>query len=260
MNLNLSGKTVIVTGSSSGIGAAIAQAAYAEGCNVMLHGTQEAVLAEKAAQLGERASWVAADLADVNAASIIATKTKEVFGTIDAVVNNAGVFPRSSIDTDVPSQFDHVFHINVRSPLMLIQELVTVCRAESKAGTVVNIGSINAHCGAPFLLMYAMSKGSLMTMTRNLGDALGVENIRVNQLNVGWTYTEGERKIQKDAGAPDDWQDHLSPLAAPSGKLLQPEDVAAHAVFWLSPLSAPVNGTIHTVEQFPMTGRNRNSG
>ncbi|MFC7293063.1 SDR family oxidoreductase [Hirschia litorea] len=260
MDLQLAGKTIIVTGSSSGIGAAIAKAAYDEGANVMLHGTKEAVLQEKAAELGPRANWVAADLADVKSASVIANKTKDVFGTIDGLVNNAGVFPRSSVDTDVPEHFDFVFHVNVRSPLMLTQELVKVCREESKAGSVVNIGSINAHCGAPFLLMYAMSKGAMMTMSRNLGDALGIEKIRVNQLNVGWTYTEGERKIQADAGAPDDWQDHLSPLAAPSGKLLQPEDVAAHAVFWLSPLSAPVNGTIHTVEQFPMTGRNRNSG
>lgn len=197
MTYPLENKTIIVTGSSSGIGFAIAEAAYAAGANVMLHGTREDELEARADALGSRAQWVAADLADADCATQIADATRKAFGPIDGLVNNAGVFPRSTIESDVMEQFDWVFHINARAPVMLAQELVRDCRANGCGGSIVNIGSINAWCGADMLLIYSMSKGALMTMTRNLGDALGEDRIRVNQLNVGWTLTEGEKRSRK---------------------------------------------------------------
>lgn len=260
MTYPLENKTIIVTGSSSGIGFAIAEAAYAAGANVMLHGTREDELEARADALGSRAQWVAADLADADCATQIADATRKAFGPIDGLVNNAGVFPRSTIESDVMEQFDWVFHINARAPVMLAQELVRDCRANGCGGSIVNIGSINAWCGADMLLIYSMSKGALMTMTRNLGDALGEDRIRVNQLNVGWTLTEGEKKVQKAEGAPDDWHENISKAAAPRGHLLLPHEIANHAIFWLSEASAPVTGSVYEVEQYPVIGRNKVAG
>ncbi len=256
----LKGRTIIVTGSSSGIGLAIAKAVYDEGANIMLHGRNSDILSKLACELGSRSKWIAADLADEKSIDRITTATISEFGGIDGLVNNAGIFPRSTIDSDIIAQFDDVFHINTLAPLLLCQALVQDCRRRKVPGAIVNIGSINAYCGADMILVYSMSKGALMTMSRNLGDSLGKELIRVNQLNVGWTLTEGEKKIQKQMGSPDDWHLHLDEVSAPRGHLLMPVEIAQHAVFWLSDASAPVSGSVYEIEQYPVIGRNRAAG
>lgn len=260
MTVNLQDKAIIVTGSTSGIGAAIADAIIAAGGKVLLHGTREDLLKERAAKLGKNACWVVGDLARTESPALIASAAVKAFGRIDGLVNNAGIFPRSTIATANDADFDRIFHINARAPLMLIQEMVADCRQRKAPGVIVNIGSINAWCGGNDLLVYSMSKGALMTMTRNLGDALTEEGIRVNQLNVGWTLTDGEKIMQKQLGAPDDWHDHIPRGAAPRGSLLKPEEIARHAVFWLSEASAPVTGSVYEIEQYPVIGRNKIAG
>ena len=257
---DLSSFTVIITGASSGIGKAAARSIHAAGANVLLQGRRESALDQLAQELGERARYVVASLEDIEDVGAILQKAQQEFGGVNGLVNNAAIFPRSDIDADILGQFDDVFDVNVKAPLLLAQGVYRSCRALGRRGSIVNVGSINAYCGAPFLLIYAMSKGALMTMTRNLGDTLHEHGVRVNQLNVGWTYTEGEIEIQRQAGAPDDWQDKIAKTAAPSGQLLMPEDVARQIVFWLSEDSAPVSGTVLEVEQFPVIGRNRDSG
>jgi len=81
--------------------------------------------------------------------------------------------------------------------------------------------------------------------------------VRINQVNVGWTETENEHKLQRAEGRPEDWLDHIPPLFAPRGMILRPREVAAHVVFWLSHQSAPATGQAYEVEQYPVIGRNR---
>ncbi|MCK5425438.1 MAG: SDR family oxidoreductase [Emcibacter sp.] len=256
----LENKTILVTGSSSGIGYAIAKAALAAGANVMLHGSGADKLKEVAVDLGDKTRWIAADLSDPKAPEEMVQACLDAFGGIDGLVNNAGIFPRSTIDTAEDGDFDRIFHINTRAPLMLAKHFVANCRTRKAPGSIVNIGSINAWCGGNDLLVYSMSKGALMTMTRNLGDALSEENIRINQLNVGWTLTDGEKAMQKSLGAPDDWHENIPSIAAPSGQLLQPHEIANHVTFWLSDLSAPVTGSVYEIEQYPVIGRNKIAG
>jgi len=90
-----------------------------------------------------------------------------------------------------------------------------------------------------------------MTMSRNLGQALSKEGIRVNQLNVGWTLTESERKINAQVGKSADWEQSVSKLFAPQGHILRPEEIAKHVAFWVSDDSAPVSGAVYDVEQYP---------
>jgi NAD(P)-dependent dehydrogenase (short-subunit alcohol dehydrogenase family) len=250
----LDGRIVLVTGSSSGIGFAIAKGAIAQGAKVLVHGSSREKVSDAAHALGGVPSCVA-DLALPESAAALVAATLAAYGRIDAVVNNAGIFPRSDIATTDLALFDRILAINARAPLFITQHAVAAFRSQKSAGTIVNIGSVNAYSGQPDLLPYSMSKGALMTMTRNLGDALAPENIRVNQLNVGWTLTETEIETQRTAGRPDDWHKSVPPLFAPSGSILSPEMVAEHALFWLSDRSAPVTGQVYEVEQFPLIGR-----
>ena len=122
-------------------------------------------------------------------------------------------------------------------------------------GSVLNIGSVLAHCGQSNLAAYSISKGGLMTLTRNLADTLGPDRVRVNQMNVGWTLTDNEYQTKLSDGLRPDWPETLPPYAAPSGRLLMPEDIAEAALYWVSPASRPISGTVFEVEQYPMIGR-----
>jgi NAD(P)-dependent dehydrogenase (short-subunit alcohol dehydrogenase family) len=124
-------------------------------------------------------------------------------------------------------------------------------------GCVLNIGSVNAYCGEPNLFAYSISKGALMTLTRNLGDTLHREyGVRVNQINPGWVLTETERKRKKEHGLAEDWYRSLPPVYAPSGRIFLPEEIAAAAVYWLSDECGPASGQVMDIEQYPFIGRN----
>ena len=250
----LKNKVVLITGSSSGIGRAIAHEALMEGASVFLHGLRAHLVTnaieELSAEFGqERVSGLAGNIADPNFPQQLVKKCVAQFGSLHGLVNNAGISPRHNIDSASAEDFDHVMTINLRAPMLMIQAAMNSFR-NLGYGSVVNIGSINAHCGQPDLLIYSTTKGGLQTLTRNLGDALGPEKIRVNQINVGWTLTENEHKLQLAEGNAENWLEKVSPLSAPSGTILRPEQVASHVIFWVSDKSAPVSGTVFEVEQY----------
>jgi NAD(P)-dependent dehydrogenase (short-subunit alcohol dehydrogenase family) len=87
---------------------------------------------------------------------------------------------------------------------------------------VLNIGSVLAHCGQANMLAYSMSKGALMTMTRNLADSLGMDRVRVNQLNVGWTLSDNEYQVKIGDGLGEGWPERLPAHVVPMGRLLMP--------------------------------------
>jgi len=254
----LPNKVILITGSTNGIGAAIARCCVAQGAKVMIHGRQEDRAKALVAELGEdSAQYVIADLADENAYSDIVAETIRKFGTLHGLVNNAGIYPRNNIDTISLPICEQIMRVNFHAPLFLCKAVVPIFRKQGTGGSIVNIGSMNAYCGQVDLLAYSSSKGALMTMTRNLADSLGSDRIRVNQLNVGWTPTDSEIVLRRKEGLPDNWQDRVPKMYAPSGRLLSTENVATHVVFWLSDQSAPVTAVIYEVEQYPIIGRNR---
>ena len=247
------GRVVLVTGSSSGIGLAVARGAAAEGARVFVHGLDAREVGKAAAELGVPS--LALDLARPESGVVLVEAVLAAYGRIDAVANNAGVYPRATLEQTETAFFDRVMAINARAPVFIAQRAVQAFRAQGTGGTIVNVGSVNAYSGQPDLLAYSMSKGALMTATRNMADALGPDRIRVNQLNVGWTLTETEIETQRKAGRPDDWPARVPRVFAPSGSILTPEAVAEHVLFWLSDRSAPITGQVYEVEQFPVIGR-----
>ncbi len=255
----LQDKVVIVTGSTTGIGAAIAEMAVAQGAKVMIHGRDEQRAKKMVTRLGEEnAAYHLSTLSEVTEkdCEALVTETIQHFGRLDSLINNAGKSPRNTIDDLTIEDFQWVTHLNLVAPLFLSQVAIKEFRKNKTAGTIVNIGSINAYCGQADLLGYSITKGGLMTMTRNLGNSMSREGIRVNQLNVGWTLTANESLIKQREGFPESWEDKIPETYAPSGKLLRPKDIAHHAIFWASNASAPASGTVYEVEQYPVIGRN----
>jgi NAD(P)-dependent dehydrogenase (short-subunit alcohol dehydrogenase family) len=118
-------------------------------------------------------------------------------------------------------------------------------------GSIVNIGSINAYIGEPKLGPYSVSKGGLMTMTKNAAASLSRYRIRVNQINVGWTLTEGEERVKREEEHDPDWLERAV-KTRPFGRLLSPHDIALAVGYFASDASALVTGTVMDLEQYPV--------
>ncbi len=256
--MRLSGKTVIVTGSTTGIGKAIAKRCLEEGAEVLIHGLEADLAESTRSELdpeGTRTATCVEDITADGAPERIVRATLERFGKLDALVNNAAKVGTGKIETTDPAAFDSFIAANVRGPFFLIQAALEAL--EATRGCVLNIGSVNAYCGEPDLLPYSISKGALMTMTRNLGDTLHRERgIRVNQVNPGWILTENERIRKQEQGLPEDWPKLLGDFFAPSGRIFDPAEIAAAVVYFISDESGPISGSVLDIEQHPFIGRN----
>ena len=254
--MRLQNKVIIVTGSTTGIGKAIALRCVAEGARVVLHGLETDLGNEVLSHIGkEKAVLHIEDISATTAPENLVNTALKTFGRLDAVVNNAAWVVSSDIETTDPDFLRKVLEVNTIGPFALIRKALPHLKRSN--GCVLNIGSVNAWSGEPNLLAYSISKGALVTVTRNLGDTLFRDaGVRVNQINPGWVLTEKEIQRKKEQGLKDDWYKDIPRLFAPSGRLLSPAEIAACAVYWLSDECGPVSGQVVDLEQYPFAGRN----
>ena len=254
--MRLRDKVIIVTGSTTGIGKAIALRCISEGARVVLHGL-EADLGNEVLSETEKGKAVL-HIEDISAATApdnLVNVALKSFGKIDAVVNNAAWVVSSDITTTDADFLRKVLEVNTIAPFALIRKALPHLKKNN--GCVLNIGSVNAWSGEPNLLAYSISKGALVTVTRNLGDTLFREaGVRVNQINPGWVLTEKEIQRKKEQGLKDAWYKDIPKAFAPSGRLLSPGEIAACAIYWLSDECGPVSGQVVDLEQYPLAGRN----
>lgn len=254
MSGRVQGKSIIVTGGTSGIGAAIARSIVREGGQVLIHGINKGEGEALVQSLGAQAALCIADLADEQAPEVIVSAALAAFGKIDGLVNNAAIIERSNLQAISPTGFDRTITVNTKAPLFLIQAAHP--HLVKTKGNVLNIGSINAYAGESTLLAYSMSKGALQTMTRNLANALGVTRVRINLINPGWILTEREDRDQVARGLEVGWHKNLDRNAIPLGAMSTPENLAHAAIYWLSDESYPFTGSVVELEQFSIIGRN----
>ena len=248
----LQDKVIIVTGSTTGIGEAIARRCIAEGAKVIVHGRNK----ERGEQLVDALAGAVLhvdDLSDPQAGQRLVDTAIQAFGRLDGVVNNAAYIVRSDLATTDADLFDRVMTINARAPLLLIQAALP--HLKQQEGAVVNIGSINAYTGEARQLAYSMSKAALMTLSRNLANVFAKDRVRVTHFNVGWVLTPNEYKLKMSEGLPEGWPEQQSLEDVPTGQMTQPDDIAAHAIFWLSDQSRPISGSVIELEQYPIIGR-----
>lgn len=250
----IDGKYAIVTGGTQGLGAAIAmQFARAGAAGIITCGRNEdkgyAVAQDINEKTGCVVHFVPADLSSVADCRNVISQSDMHFGKIDILVNAAGITDRGNIlDTD-EALFDQMFAVNARAPFFLMQDTIKLMIREKTQGSIVNIGSVSAMAGQPFISAYCASKGALSTLTKNTAYAVLRNKIRVNQLNIGWMSSDGENKVQTQFhGADENWLEKAA-SQQPFNRLLAPAEVAKAATFLASNDSGMMTGSVINFDQ-----------
>jgi NAD(P)-dependent dehydrogenase (short-subunit alcohol dehydrogenase family) len=250
---SLAGKVALVTGSTSGIGRGIAEHFAGLGANVLVHGRDRRDGLETVRRVlaaGREAEYFDGDLQEEEVCRALVHFAVERFGGLDVLVNNAGDVGRGDIEHIPVERWDTIMAVNLRAPFILMQAAIAPMRARG-GGSIINIGSILAYVGEPKLGAYSVSKGALMTLTRNAASLLNRDRIRVNQINVGWTLTDGERRVKREQeGKGEEWVAEAI-ATRPFGRLLDPADIAYAAAYFASGESECVTGSVLDLEQYP---------
>ncbi|MBI3865048.1 MAG: SDR family oxidoreductase [Planctomycetia bacterium] len=255
--MNPTDRVAIVTGSTQGLGEAIARELVAEkmiGGLVICgrNASSGARLATEFMELNCRTEFVAADLSRVEDCQKVVERTRRVFGRVDYLVNSAATSERGTILDTTPELFDRIIALNVQAPFFLMQGALRLMIEKQIAGSIVNIISVSSHGGQPFLCPYSMSKGALVTLTKNVAHSMAQQRIRVNGLNLGWMDSPGEHVIQKRFhGAAADWLDKAE-QRQPFGRLIKPAEAARMVAFLLSDRSGLMTGSIIDFDQHVM--------
>lgn len=244
---------VIISGGTQGLGEAVARKLVADGAaGLVLAGRSPErgeSLAEELSGLGTPTIFTAADMIDAAAPHKLVEACVERFGAVTGVVNVAAATSRANLFSDTVDHFDRMLAVNVRAPYFLIQAASRVMIEQGSGGSIVNVGSTSGYGGQSKLAAYAISKGAVSVMTRNLAFALMQHDIRVNQVNPGWMETESEHRTQiEHDGAPENWLELAAPTR-PLGRLVQPWEVANAIAYCLSPTSGLMTGNIIDIDQ-----------
>lgn len=247
-------KIAIVTGSTQGLGEAIARHLIDEamiGGLVICGRNAESGsrLASEFAKSGCPTEFVRADLSLIEDCQCVIETARRVFGRIDYLVNSAATSERGTILDSTPELFDRIVALNVRAPFFLMQGALRLMLEKKIQGSIVNIISMSSYGGQPFLTPYSMSKGAMVTLTKNVAQSVVKNRIRVNGLNLGWMDTPGEDTIQKRFhNATADWLAQAEE-AQPFGRLIKPQEAAQAVAFLLSDRSGLMTGSIVDCDQ-----------
>ncbi len=252
-NLSMDGKIAVVTGSTQGLGEAIANLFAARGvAGLVIAGRNAKNGARVKADLekkGVRTVFVESDLGKLDDVRKIVAACDKEFGRVDALVNAAGMTDRGTIWDTTPELYDQMFAINVKAPFFLMQDALHLMKKSKSKGTIVNILSMSGHGGQDFISAYCGSKGALATLTRNVAYSVMRYHIRVNGLNIGWMDLPGEDRIMKTYhGAEDGWLQKAE-AARPFGRLIKPTEVARAAAYLSSEESGLITGSIIDFDQ-----------
>jgi NAD(P)-dependent dehydrogenase (short-subunit alcohol dehydrogenase family) len=241
----VAGKIAIVTGGNAGIGRATAELLAREGAIV--------VVAARTAETGEETVrrirdaggeglFIRTDVSREDECVNLVAETVRRFGRLNVLVNNAAIYPRATLtETTIPF-WREIMATNLEGPFVLCREAVPRM-IEAGGGSIINIGSGNARAGAPNLTAYSVSKGGILTLTRNVAAAYVNQNIRANYIDPGWNITETEKVIQAKEGHDEAWIKAATARAA-GGRASDPSD-AAYTILWLaSDESIFVNGAV----------------
>lgn len=232
--VDLTGKAVIVTGGTRGIGAAITRRYLEAGADVLVCGRTEP---ETPPAAGDRvAHFVSADVRQPDQAARVVDAAVERFGQLDILVNNAGGSPAADAATVSPRFVASIVTLNLLAPFYLAQRANAVMQGQPEGGLVLNIGSVAARDPAPGTAAYAAAKAGLATLTRALALEFGPK-VRVNQVTVGLVRTELAHLHYGD-------EEGVAAVAAtiPLRRMAVPDDVAAACLLLSSPLAGYVNG------------------
>jgi len=225
-------KVVIVTGAAQGLGLACAERFVADGAKVLMVDVQADKLKTKAAHLGPRAVCWAGDLADISAAMAadIVAKAVDAFGSVDVLVNNAGIIHLADFVDFPEDAFDRVQRINLKAPFLIGQAVARQMIKQGRGGSIINMSSINAELAIPNSVAYAVSKGGIKQLTAVMAVGLSPHGIRVNAIGPGTILTD----LVKNSVMASDAQRRAILSRTPIGRCGEPSEIAGVASFLAS--------------------------
>ncbi len=244
-SFSLKNKIALITGSSRGLGWAIAQAMAKAGATVVLNGRDakalEACCKEIASQ-GGSADYVAFDSADTEAAKAGLASVVSRHGRLDVLVNNAGIPFRESLQDTSDDDWRRVIDLNLNACFNLARKAAKVMTAQG-SGTIIMVSSVMAQVSRPANTAYTAAKGGLEALTRALAVELGPEGVTCNAIAPGWFRTDATQNYQDDP-AYESFVEQRTPL----GRWGNPEEIGSVALFLASPAASYVNGHVLTVD------------
>jgi NAD(P)-dependent dehydrogenase (short-subunit alcohol dehydrogenase family) len=253
MDLQLDGKRALVTGSTSGIGRAVATALAGEGAVVAVHGRDRKRAEEMAAAIagnGGKAVVAVGDLSRDDGREAVVSSVESELGGIDILVNNVGGSARDGWSVAEPADWAAMLNLNVVSAVRLIGAFTPGMRARNW-GRIIQIGSAAGASPPPSMAGYGAAKAALANLTVSLAKHLAGSGVTANIVSPGPTMTEGWREFAlsfaRSQGMGEDFEAARTalmsgPLANPSGRLAEPDEVASLVSLVASPLAASING------------------
>ncbi|MFT7475290.1 MAG: 2-keto-3-deoxy-L-fuconate dehydrogenase [Verrucomicrobiales bacterium] len=237
----LSDLSIIVTGTSSGIGEAIANRFWEEGARLTI-GSRT-----KPSHVGAGVRWHQTDVSDPNAADALIAHAVDHWGKLDVLVNNAGVQVERSIAETTDEEYDAVMDVNVRGVFNCARAAVRQIRSQPGGGAIINIGSISGDSADHGMAIYNASKGAVHAMTRSIAIDHGRDGIRCNAIAPGWIATALADAAFDMADDPTAARD-TAVGQHPVGRLGLPGDVANLAVWLASEESGFASGSVFTID------------
>ena len=241
-NFDLTNRVALVTGSSRGIGWAIAQGLAAAGARVLLHGRDAAALTARAAELGHNAGTVAFDVTDAAAVRVAFGWIEAEHRRLDILVNNAGIIPRKPLLETSDDDWQAVIDSNLTAYFRLSREAARLM-VPAKRGRIIMVSSIMGLLARPTIPGYVTAKAGLHGMTRALAVELAPHKITVNAIAPGFVPTDATATLHADPKF-NEWISSRAPL----GRWCEPSEVAGPTVFLASDAASYVTGHVLVVD------------
>ena len=243
MDLQLTGRTAIVTGASRGLGRAIARTFADEGMTVVAAARSADDLAALAEEYPDRIAAVPCDMEDQAAVEGLVAGAIERFGDLHVVVNNAGIAPAADFTKQPVDEIERVFAVNVIAPMLLARTAANHYIASGHGGKVINVASTSGLRGKPVLVAYSSSKGAMLRMTEALSGEWAKHNIQVNAIAPGAFETDAQSAVLADATT---LERRLRKI--PAGRMGDPSEIGSLAAYLASPLSDFVTGATYVMD------------
>ncbi|CAD6533092.1 2-dehydro-3-deoxy-D-gluconate 5-dehydrogenase KduD [Paraburkholderia sabiae] len=238
---DLTGKVALVTGSNTGLGAGMAHALAAAGCDIVgVSRSDDSDTAQRVKALGRRYVGVSADLSSLAPIDDIVRAALEACGRIDVLVNNAGIIRRADALTFTEDDWDDVMNVNLKSAFFLAQGVARHFVENGKRGKIINVASMLSFQGGIRVASYTSSKSGMLGLTRLLANEWAARGINVNAIAPGYMATSNTAALREDE------QRNSEILARiPAARWGTPDDLAGPVVFLASSASDYVHG--HTL-------------
>lgn len=238
----LEGRTAVVTGAAQGLGYAIAEAFVAEGANVVLGDLNEEAVVEAAKQLGvgDRAVGMACNVVELEQVDALAKKAVEVFGSLDVMVNNAGITRDATMRKMTEEQFDQVIAVHLRGTWNGLKTASGIMREQESGGSIINVSSISGKVGMLGQTNYSAAKAGIVGMTKAAAKEVGFKNVRVNAIQPGFINTAMTAAMRQDV-----IDSKLAEI--PMGRAGEPSEVASVVLFLASDMSSYMTGTVQEI-------------